>query len=92
MDPAHVHCRDYGHSWGPFRVKPIAKGFERTVRCKTCGATQEQLLNARGDIIKKPGRRYPEGYLVKGLGRLTGEDKGYVRLASIADTQGGQRG
>jgi hypothetical protein len=92
MQAAHVHCRDYGHNWGPHQAQKVKGGWERVLRCRSCYSMQIQLLNARGDIVKKPNRIYPPGYLMQGLGRLTGEDKGYVRLSSIADSLGGNGG
>jgi hypothetical protein len=85
MDIRFVHCRDYGHGWGPKEARKIRGGYERVLRCRDCGATQLQLLDNDCEPIKNPSRRYPDGYLVKGLGRLTGHDRALVRKVSTMD-------
>lgn len=85
MDMTFVHCRDYGHNWGPHTARKVRGGFERELRCRNCGGTQFQLLDNDCEPVKKPSRRYPEGYLVHGLGRLTGHDRAVVRKVSTLD-------
>jgi hypothetical protein len=89
MTEQQVQCRDYGHSWKPWRAelfgKGGAKGYERALRCARCGTERWQTLTRYGEVVS--GHYiYPDGYLVKGLGRLTGEDRGLVRIASIERT------
>lgn len=84
MPETHLHCRDYGHAWRPFtaRYVPAERAYEQSLRCSRCKAQRHRLLDSHGSVIRS-GYDYPDGYLVQGLGRLTGDDRGLVRLASI---------
>lgn len=87
MDEQHLHCRDYGHSWQPYSVAEEGRGFVRELIC-SCEAIRKDRLDRRGGVVSS-GIDYPEGYLLKGLGRVTGETKGIIRLQSImADMNG----
>ena len=84
MDPVHTHCRDYGHSWGPFRGGRVPGGWERQLRCSRCHTVRKQFI-ARSGHIDNNRYVHPEGYKVQGLGAITGEDREKVRVASILD-------
>lgn len=88
MEPAHIQCRDYGHTWRPFTAAALkGGGWERTMRCAICRTARSQLLDRYGDVVQNR-YRYEDGYLVKELGRLTGSDRGAIRIASIMDSLG----
>jgi hypothetical protein len=80
-------CRDYGHSWEPFTAARLAgnKGYEQTLRCARCKTTRRRYLNRRGEVVTG-GYDYADGYLIHGLGRLSGIDRGAVRIASVQAT------
>lgn len=82
-----LHCRDYGHSWAPFTAHRIAggKGFDQVLRCTRCGTMRHRVLDRYGDVVTS-AYAYADGYLIAGLGRLTGADRGTLRIASIMDT------
>lgn len=84
MPETHLHCRDYGHSWRPFTARWVAaqRAYEQSLRCTRCRAQRHRVLDSTGEILNTH-YTYPDHYLVQGMGRLTGEDKGYVRLASV---------
>lgn len=83
MSDVSLQCRDYRHSWAAFTVTPQSYGFERTLRCRDCKSLREETLNRRGSRVGDPKYIYSEGYLIKGLGRLTADDRDALRLASL---------
>ncbi len=85
MDRTHAHCRDYGHSWQPFRGGRVSGGWERQLRCDRCHTVRKQFINGRKGLIEGNRYIYPEHYHIGGLGPITGEDRGMVRIASILD-------
>jgi hypothetical protein len=80
------HCRDYGHTWRPLTAYRLAKGkgWEETIRCLGCQTIRYRQLDKEGDVVKNH-YHYELGYLIEGLGRLTGGERGMLRLASIMD-------
>jgi len=87
MEIDHIHCRDYGHTWAPFTAYRIegGRGYDQTLQCVRCGTHRHRVLDRWGDVLVN-NYQYADGYLVPGLGRLTGTDRGSLRLASIMDT------
>lgn len=76
-----LECRDMNHSWRRFNVgRHKSGGFERTLRCSRCRSRKIQHVSDGGLIL---GSRYEhsDGYLAEGLGRLTGDSRGQLRLA-----------
>jgi hypothetical protein len=60
--------------------------IERTLQCKRCTAKKDQQISGTdGSIIWTGQIEYPEGYLFTGVGRLTSEAMGVVRLASVTN-------
>jgi hypothetical protein len=84
MSESHLHCRDYGHSWRPYAARhvPSERVYEQTLRCSRCRTLRERLLDERGNVVSSH-YNYAEHYLVKGMGRLDGEERGLIRLASV---------
>lgn len=84
MPDAHLHCRDYGHSWRPHHARwlPSEHAYEQTLRCARCRTIRERVLDSRGQVIASQ-YKYPKHYLVAGLGRLASEERGLIRVASI---------
>ena len=87
MDDAYNisrECRDWRHSWRPYRAWKIRGGFEEHRQCAVCGAVVVRLLDSRG---YQTSRRiqYPDGYVVKGMGRLTEDDRAELRLAGVRE-------
>lgn len=80
-----LECRDLGHSWRPWTARAFGGrlgGFESVLRCSDCGTLRTRTLSRTGAVMSSH-YTYPDGYLVAGLGRLTGTDRDAVRLASI---------
>lgn len=88
MPAAHVHCRDFGHSWVPHTAARVGRGYEVIVRCTRCDTTRHRVLDRFGEVLTN-SYHYADGYLVEGLGRLNGTDRGTLRIASILDLLGG---
>ena len=80
----HLHCRSYGHAWTPWRAEalPRRQGFEQWLRCQRCGTTRHRTLTRWGEVVAS-SYTYPDGYQMAGVGRLTGDDRGAIRVASI---------
>lgn len=84
MSTQAITCRDYSHAWAPWYVTKFtgAGGFERGVRCGVCGTARIETLDRLGRL---DGRRYeyPDGYLVKGSGRIDADFRAKIRLTSM---------
>lgn len=79
----YLHCREMSHNWRPFAVGSHKNGgWERTLRCTRCKTKRVQHLDTRGMIISTR-YEHPKGYLHQGFGRIVGEGRGVLRLASI---------
>lgn len=77
MPDTHLLCRDFGHSWRPWDAQWIPQRrqyVESTVR--------KRLLDEYGAQLAQ-SYTYADGYLVHGLGRLTGDDRNSLRLAGL---------
>lgn len=90
MTHEHIECRDYGHQWAAWQAAelPRRRGFEQRLRCRRCRTVRHRILSRFGEILSS-SYVYADGYLVDGLGRLDGTDRGQLRLASIAGTLNG---
>lgn len=82
MKLEYIQCRDFGHSWRPYTAKATRFGYEEQLRCNRCRGIRTRTLNARGAVMSG-NYEYSDGYLIKGLGRLAGAERDYVRLASV---------
>lgn len=84
MDLSQVQCRDFGHSWRPYSARwlPSYNSYESQLQCMRCKTVRTRFLSRTGEQLNN-NYDYAEGYLVKGMGRLTGHDRDVIRLASI---------
>lgn len=84
MKVEYVQCRDFGHSWRPYHAKwwPKENAYESQLRCPRCGCVRTRWLSRTGSQIGS-AYDYPDGYQMKGLGRLSGTDRDVIRLQSI---------
>jgi|SRR5215831_3146876 len=83
-----VHCRDYGHQWKPLTVFREGRNFDQVLECVRCKTHRHRLIDRYGNLVFNRYNNYPAGYKVEGLGRLDGEDRGVLRLASVLDDLG----
>jgi hypothetical protein len=86
MSIDNLHCRDYGHSWRPHDVHVLARkqGYVQELLCARCGTSRIRAMDRWGMIIASQ-YRHADGYLISGLGRLSMEDRGVIRVASVRD-------
>lgn len=84
MNDDHLMCRDFGHSWRPFQARyiPQRKQYEERLKCLRCKTIRVRLLTHTGGQVANH-YVYPDGYAMKGYGRLSGTDRDAVRLASL---------
>lgn len=84
MASEHLQCRDVGHHWRPWDAYrlPRGRGYDQRMRCGCCATVRHRVLDRTGDVIRQ-SYRYPDGYLVDGVGRLTGADRGTLRIRDL---------
>lgn len=84
MPSTFLQCRDFNHSWRPYTAKWNAaeRCYDVQLRCSRCKTIRERKLNANGAIISS-NYDYPDGYLIKGMGRITGDERNALRLESV---------
>lgn len=77
-------CRELGHTWKPRTARYIKnqRVYERTLVCSRCTTERLQLLDGSGHVVSSQ-YRHPDGYLHKGLGRISGEGRDVLRLESL---------
>jgi hypothetical protein len=83
MSEEAVICRDLSHSWKHWYANRITGGFERGLRCATCGTARKETLNSRGQRVGSVRYEYPEHYRVKGAGYMNKDFRAAVRLTSL---------
>jgi hypothetical protein len=79
-----LECRDFGHAWAPYTARLIGNlgGYEYTLRCGRCLTERYRQIGRTGRLLQNK-YRYEPGYLIKGLGQLTTEDRDEFRLAMV---------
>jgi len=86
----HRECRDWSHSWTPFRAWKIkGGGWEEHRLCVNCNSTLIRLIDKQGYTVYRR-IAYADGYVLKGLGRLSANDRAAIRLASVKAHETGQ--
>jgi hypothetical protein len=84
MRTAYLQCRDFGHAWRPFTARwvPDQRSYHTQLRCTRCRTVRTRYISRNGEQVSK-GYVYPDGYQLKGVGRITGEDRDHLRLESV---------
>jgi len=84
MPDTHLLCRDFGHSWRPWTAQwvPQRRQYVEALVCVRCECVRKRLLDEYGAMLGN-SYDYPDGYLVHGVGRLTGDDRNDLRLAGL---------
>jgi hypothetical protein len=84
---AILECRTYGHNWQPLRATYNARLlFYAVVQiCPRCGTQRNMEIGSRGQVYAS-WYTYPEGYLLSGLGRITGDARDTLRMETITRT------
>jgi hypothetical protein len=84
MRTDYLQCRDFGHAWRPYTAawSEIERAYVAQLRCSRCRTIRVRTISRTGAQLATH-YVYPDGYLIAGLGRLTGSDRDELRLASI---------
>lgn len=72
-------CRTWSHAWEAYTVRPIGSIREVWQRCPRCTCLRSQDVDAAGYPLSPWRPRYPEGYLLRGVGRLGTDGKAVLR-------------
>jgi hypothetical protein len=85
----YLQCRDFGHSWRPYTAvwDSDYNVYRTALRCTRCHTTRHRDINRRGEQLSNR-YDYADGYIIKGSGRLTGEDRDTLRLTSLEQLLG----
>ena len=87
LSEAWLECRELGHLWAPRTAHWSGEDgcYYRTLRCDRCETERDQTLSDRGAVLSN-SYNYPDGYLLEGMGRIAGEGRDMLRLASVVRT------
>lgn len=79
-----LECRTDGHVWRPARAtwNAALRYFYAVRRCSRCGTEAHAELTERGHVTAK-WYVYADGYLTKRIGRIVGDGRDALRLASL---------
>lgn len=79
-----IQCRDFGHAWRPFTARwmPAERVYHTQLRCSRCRTIRTRYINDHGQQVGHT-YAYPDGYQIRGMGRMTGEDRDHLRLESV---------
>lgn len=77
-------CRTYGHPWQPEMARLMAREgyYAVSQRCPRCKTRKHSELSLKGRVYAS-WYEYAEGYLTEGVGRIVGEAKDELRLATV---------
>ena len=83
MPDSFLMCREMSHQWRPASARIGSDGvIARTLECGRCTAQRVQELSPRGHVLSSH-YVYPEGYLAVNIGRIAGDGRDALRLASV---------
>lgn len=77
----YVGCRAYGHQWDLARAEKRKSTVEVWIWCRRCKCNRRETVSRSGEVLTRK-REYPEGYLVRGIGRIN--DRGVFRVESVS--------
>lgn len=82
-----LQCRTYGHIWQPRGAVWNKRHafYSISQQCPRCTSERTQEMSVTGHIYAQ-WITYAEGYLSQGLGRIVGESRDVIRLASVTRT------
>lgn len=83
----HIECRILNHPWQWHDVEEDRHTATEVVICPRCTSERLQDYRKTGPqrgLITDTRYRYVKGYLIEGIGHLTREDRGYLRLRLAA--------
>lgn len=79
-----LECRTYGHSWRSQTTVFVKRYryYKATQICTRCETVRHQELSQAG-IVYASWYTYMDGYLSSGIGRIAGDAKGQLRVATL---------
>ena len=83
IDPRYSTCRTWQHAWEPTTVERQGGEYVQGLRCLRCTTERFVKVNARTGHRDGNKYLYPEGYLLKGGGALTADERAEIRLAEV---------
>lgn len=85
LNPDFIECRDLQHAWRYFNVihRKEEKLYDEVLRCLRCDTLKHRFISYDGEYVKSPRYEYPEGYVVKGQGRASADDRAKIRIAAM---------
>lgn len=84
MPDRYIQCRDFNHSWRAHDAQydEGSRSYDVTLKCTRCKAERVRIMDSQGGLASSR-YEYPDGYLIKGMGRLTGRERDALRLSSV---------
>jgi len=89
MSRPHAECRSWRHAWTGDNVTSVRRNvFLVELKCLRCDVKRHQEINSRTGVVLERWRHnyHDANYLLKGQGKLTDAEKGFIRLRSIGAT------
>lgn len=84
-DEDQLECRMYAHSWRPHTAQRDKRvNLIKVVQiCQRCDTQKHQEINSNTGEVFASWYVYGEGYLSKGIGRITGDGRNVLRLEAV---------
>ncbi|AHJ86400.1 hypothetical protein 40AC_36 [Mycobacterium phage 40AC] len=79
----HRMCRVFMHAWDYTTVKRDGSNYLQGLVCIRCGTERFMKINAKTGLPGGNKYRYADGYLFKGGGALTQQERGELRLIEV---------
>lgn len=85
LKPNHIDCRFLHHAWQWLDVKEDRRRrlYRQSMLCSRCGTEKFYEISFQGEIVTHPRYSYADGYLIKGGGGVSAEDRALIRVAAI---------
>ncbi|QLF84599.1 hypothetical protein SEA_GAIL_35 [Mycobacterium phage Gail] len=80
---AHRMCRVFMHAWDYTTVKRDGKNYLQGLVCIRCGTERFMKIDARTGLPGGNVYKYADGYLFKGGGALSQQERGELRLMEV---------
>lgn len=80
----HRMCRVFMHAWEYTTVKREGGVYLQGLTCIRCGTERFMKVDPKTGEIRGARYRYSEGYLLKGGGALSHEERAELRLVEVA--------
>lgn len=84
LEDDYLTCRTWAHSWDPgtSTVRRESYRIYWAISCRSCGTARTRVISPRGEIIANQ-YQYPDGYTLKGIGRIDSGGLALFRLEAL---------